>query len=177
MMFRRVASDVNAQTGGRQRPETYISLLSEFYLNQADRIVWDSIKDRGDAAALRNFVNKYPASPFVMALRDRLALLEREELVRREEGLRNAVRELVEPHPFNLVTDNPGMPPMDLVLLRNVLPQFEPATRERVLGKIARVLAVDGYLVLGEGETPRPLDDTFEPIPDSGGFLFGLRGG
>jgi uncharacterized caspase-like protein len=33
MMFRRVASDVNAETRGRQRPETYISLLSEYYLN------------------------------------------------------------------------------------------------------------------------------------------------
>jgi len=33
IMFRRVASDVNAQTGGRQRPEFYISLLSDYYLN------------------------------------------------------------------------------------------------------------------------------------------------
>jgi uncharacterized caspase-like protein len=32
-MFRRVASDVNAQTSGRQHPEFYISLLSEYYLN------------------------------------------------------------------------------------------------------------------------------------------------
>jgi uncharacterized caspase-like protein len=33
VMLRRVASDVNAQTGGRQRPEAYISLLSGYYLN------------------------------------------------------------------------------------------------------------------------------------------------
>jgi len=33
VMFRRVATDVNAQTGGRQRPEFYISLNSEYYLN------------------------------------------------------------------------------------------------------------------------------------------------
>jgi len=33
IMFRRVAADVNAQTGGRQRPEAYISLLSDYYLN------------------------------------------------------------------------------------------------------------------------------------------------
>ncbi|MGH6643541.1 MAG: caspase family protein, partial [Bradyrhizobium sp.] len=30
-LFRRVAADVNAQTGGRQRPETYVSLLSNYY--------------------------------------------------------------------------------------------------------------------------------------------------
>jgi len=33
VMLRRVASDVNAQTGGRHRPEAYISLLSGYYLN------------------------------------------------------------------------------------------------------------------------------------------------
>jgi uncharacterized caspase-like protein len=33
MLFRRVASDVSAQTGGRQRPAIYRRLLSEYYLN------------------------------------------------------------------------------------------------------------------------------------------------
>jgi uncharacterized caspase-like protein len=77
MMFRRVAYDVNAQTGGRQRPETYISLLSEYYLNQSDRIVWDRIKDQDDVAALRDFVSKYPSSPHAIFARNRLELLER----------------------------------------------------------------------------------------------------
>ena len=88
MMFRRVASDVNAQTGGRQRPETYISLLSEYYLNQSDRIVWDRIKDQDDVAALRDFVSKYPSSPRADFARNRLEVLERyakerEDLARR----------------------------------------------------------------------------------------------
>jgi len=77
MMFRRVAFDVNQQTGGRQRPETYISLLSEYYLNQNDRIVWDRIKDQDDVAALRDFVAKYPSSPHAIFARNRLELLER----------------------------------------------------------------------------------------------------
>ena len=88
MMFRRVASDVNAQTAGRQRPETYISLLSEYYLNQSDRIVWDRIKDQDDVAALRDFVSKYPSSPRADFARNRLEVLERyakerEDLARR----------------------------------------------------------------------------------------------
>jgi uncharacterized caspase-like protein len=88
MMFRRVAYDVNAQTGGRQRPETYISLLSEYYLNQSDRIVWDRIKDQDDVAALRDFVSRYPSSPHAIFARNRLELLERyakerEDLARR----------------------------------------------------------------------------------------------
>jgi uncharacterized caspase-like protein len=92
MMFRRVAADVNAQTGGRQRPETTISLLSEYYLNQNDRLVWDRIKGQDDVAALRDFVNKYPSSPYAIIARNRLELLER--LAReREEDARRAREE------------------------------------------------------------------------------------
>src|SRR6266853_6771507 len=76
IMFRRVASDVDAQTRGRQRPETTISLLSEYYLNQSDRIVWDRIKDLDDVAVLRDFVNKYPSSPRADFARNRLEVLE-----------------------------------------------------------------------------------------------------
>jgi hypothetical protein len=97
MMFRRVAYDVNAQTGGRQRPETYISLLSEYYLNQSDGIVWDRIKDQDDVAALSDFIRKFPSSPKAIVARNRLDLLERyakerEEFARRvrEEEQRKA---------------------------------------------------------------------------------------
>jgi Caspase domain len=91
MMFRRVAYDVNMQTGGRQRPETYISLLSEYYLNQSDRIIWDRIKDQDDVAALREFVNKYPSSPHAIFARNRLDLLER--FAREREEARRAREE------------------------------------------------------------------------------------
>jgi caspase domain-containing protein len=89
MMFRRVAYDVNAQTGGRQRPETYISLLSEYYLNQNDHLVWDRIKDRDDVAELREFVDRYPSSPLAILARNRLDLLERYAR-EREEAARRA---------------------------------------------------------------------------------------
>lgn len=85
MMFRRVASDVNAQTSGRQRPETSISLLSEYYLNQNDRIAWDRIKDQDDVAALRDFVTKYPSSPLAITARNRLDLLEEARRAREDE--------------------------------------------------------------------------------------------
>jgi Caspase domain len=90
MMFRRVAADVNAQTGGRPRPETTISLLSEYYLNQNDRLVWDGIKNQDDVAALRDFVNTYPSSPYAIIARNRLELLKR---LAREEDARRAREE------------------------------------------------------------------------------------
>jgi hypothetical protein len=88
MMFGRIASDVSAQTNGRQRPATYISLLSEYYLNRDDRVAWDSIKDKDDILALHDFVSKYPSSPFASIARDRLVAQEREDLARRQQGLR-----------------------------------------------------------------------------------------
>src|SRR4051794_40887804 len=63
-LFRRVAADVNAQTGGRQRPETYVSLLSNYYLNQTDRIAFDKVKDSPDSAPLLDFVAKFPTSSY-----------------------------------------------------------------------------------------------------------------
>ena len=36
-MFRLIAADVNEKTSGRQRPETYISLIGEYYLNEKDK--------------------------------------------------------------------------------------------------------------------------------------------
>ena len=77
MMFRRIAMDVNSHTGGRQRPETYISLLSEYYLNQSDRLVWDRIKDAGDPAALRDFIARFPSSIRALDAKYRLEVLER----------------------------------------------------------------------------------------------------
>ena len=87
LMFRRVASDVDAETGHRQHPEHTVSLLSEYYLNQSDRIVWERI-NQDDIAALRDFVNKFPSSPLGIQARNRLDLLERyarerEEMARR----------------------------------------------------------------------------------------------
>ncbi len=84
MMFRRVAADVNAQTGGRQRPETTISLLSEYYLNQNDRIVFERM-NKDDRTALRDFIARYPSSPLVNNALHQLDVLERIAREREEE--------------------------------------------------------------------------------------------
>ncbi|HKD29934.1 MAG TPA: caspase family protein [Xanthobacteraceae bacterium] len=81
-MFRRVAADVVEQTNGQQRPELLISLISEYYLNQNDRPVWDRIKDTADQTAFRDFVNRFPSSPRASDARYRLQMLEREQSAR-----------------------------------------------------------------------------------------------
>src|SRR6185369_12471624 len=75
-LFRRVAADVNAQTGGRQRPETYVSLLSNYYLNQTDRVAFDKIKDAPDTEPLLDFVAKFPTSSYVAEAQSRIQRIE-----------------------------------------------------------------------------------------------------
>ena len=94
MMFRRVTADVSAQTSGRQRPETYISLLSEYYLNQTDQVAWEGIKDSTDVAKLRDFVARFPSSTRALLARHRLDVLERNERERGLERERDDVAEL-----------------------------------------------------------------------------------
>jgi uncharacterized caspase-like protein len=88
-LLRRVTADVNTQTGGRQRPETTISLLSDYYLNQNDRIAWDHI-NLDDVAALRDFLDKYPSSSVAILARNRLDVLERLAREREEAKQREA---------------------------------------------------------------------------------------
>jgi hypothetical protein len=75
-MFRRIAADVNEQTKGLQRPELLISLISEYYLNQNDRPVWEHIMDSADPAAFRDFIDRFPSSPRAADARYRLQMLE-----------------------------------------------------------------------------------------------------
>src|ERR1700730_4666118 len=94
-MFRRIAADVNDQTKGQQRPEIYVSLIDEYYLNQKDRPVWDQIKDSPDPAAFRDFVARFPSSPRASDAQYRLQMLERlarERQLERERAENEAVR-------------------------------------------------------------------------------------
>ncbi|MBA2400385.1 MAG: caspase family protein [Bradyrhizobium sp.] len=75
-LFRRVAADVNGTTGGRQRPETYVSLLSNYYLNQTDRIAFDKVKDSPDPGVLLDFVAKFPTSSYVAEAQTRIQRIE-----------------------------------------------------------------------------------------------------
>ena len=76
-MFRLIAADVNDKSIGRQRPETYISLIGEYYLNEKDKPAWEKIKDSSDPAAFRGFIAQFPNSPRASDAQYRLGILER----------------------------------------------------------------------------------------------------
>jgi uncharacterized caspase-like protein len=79
-MFRRIGGDVYQATNGQQSPELSISLVSEYYLNQAetDQAVWARIRARADADAIREFLGRHPESFYAPDARARLELLDRE---------------------------------------------------------------------------------------------------
>lgn len=78
-LFRRVQKRVYDATSGRQTPELSLSLLGDFYLNreETDADLWQRIRSSDEPGALRDFIQRYPASFFAIDARTRLDLIER----------------------------------------------------------------------------------------------------
>ena len=72
-----------------------------------------------------------------------------------------SIRAMVRFRQQNLVDPWPSMPPMDLVLMRNVMIYFDVAAKREILSRVGEVLAPHGYLLLGTSETTLHLDDSF----------------
>jgi chemotaxis protein methyltransferase CheR len=85
--------------------------------------------------------------------------------------LGEAVRRMVSFQQLNLAGQWPVLPPMDLVLLRNVMIYFDVETKKTILDKLTRTLRPDGYLLLGGSETTFNIDNRFERVePIKSGF-------
>jgi chemotaxis protein methyltransferase CheR len=72
------------------------------------------------------------------------------------------IRSMVSFFQHNLARDAPMIPPMDIIMMRNVLIYFDVETKRRVLRRIRNHLAPGGYLMLGTAETTLNLDDGFQ---------------
>jgi chemotaxis protein methyltransferase CheR len=79
--------------------------------------------------------------------------------------VKEQVRKMVQFRKFNLLEPYSGMGTFDIVFCRNVLIYFDPPTKTDILARIARVLAPDGYLVLGAAETVIGVGEAFKPLP------------
>lgn len=76
--------------------------------------------------------------------------------------IRKDLREMIDFKILNLSEAWPYMPPMDIIMLRNVLIYFDVETKKNILAKIQKLLKPDGYLFLGAAETTINLNDSFE---------------
>lgn len=83
----------------------------------------------------------------------------------RQEGLHwqldEQIRTMVSFAKLNLAMPWPSMPFWDLIFLRNVMIYFDNSVKKEILGRAARVLRQDGYLLLGGAETTLSLDDSY----------------
>jgi chemotaxis protein methyltransferase CheR len=78
--------------------------------------------------------------------------------------LRDDIRAMVDYQILNLSNAWPTMPPMDIVMIRNVLIYFGMDTKKEILAKVRRILKPDGYFFLGGAETTFSIDDSYERV-------------
>jgi chemotaxis protein methyltransferase CheR len=76
------------------------------------------------------------------------------------------LRERVAFRQVNLLSDFSRLGIFDVVFCRNVLIYFDRDTKLGVLDRIGKVLAPDGYLILGAAETMVGLGNQFAPVPE-----------
>lgn len=81
-----------------------------------------------------------------------------------------AIRSMVTYRKFNLLEPFTALGRFDIVFCRNVLIYFDPKTKTEVLDRIARVLAPDGFMMLGAAETIVGLTDSFQAVPGRRGL-------
>lgn len=70
----------------------------------------------------------------------------------------------------NLLDPYERVRPFDLVLCRNVLLYFDGLTRDRAFTRLDEVMADDGWLMLGAGETVVGRTGRFEPVEGNQGL-------
>ena len=71
------------------------------------------------------------------------------------------IRQMVKFQQFNLLNNPSALGRFDVIFCRNVLIYFDPPTKTVVLGKLADLLAEDGFLYLGGAETVLGMSDRF----------------
>lgn len=85
--------------------------------------------------------------------------------------IRPTVRRMIDFQEINLVRTWPSLPPMDLVMLRNVMIYFDVETKRSILQRMRRLLRADGYLLLGGAETTFNIDNSYRRTETlKGGF-------
>jgi chemotaxis protein methyltransferase CheR len=80
------------------------------------------------------------------------------------------IRAMVKYQQLNLLSNFSHLGVFDVIFCRNVLIYFDQETKISVLRRLARVIASDGYLVLGAAETVVGLSDSFKIVAETRGL-------
>lgn len=80
------------------------------------------------------------------------------------------IRKMVTYQSLNLLDGMTTLGQFDFIFCANVLVYFDDKTKADVLGRIAKQLAPDGFLFLGETETLSGITEILKPMPNQGGL-------
>jgi chemotaxis protein methyltransferase CheR len=89
--------------------------------------------------------------------------------------LSSEIRDMVDFRQMNLTESWLNLPPVDVLMLRNVLIYFDVDTKKQILGKVKKVLRPKGVLFMGAAETTLNLDDGFERVPFGRSAYYQMR--
>ena len=84
--------------------------------------------------------------------------------------LSQAIRNMAQLRPLNLLRDFGNLGKFDVLFCRNVLIYFDQAAKGPMLDRLAQVVAPDGFLVLGAAETVVGLTGAFKPHAEKRGL-------
>jgi chemotaxis protein methyltransferase CheR len=80
------------------------------------------------------------------------------------------IRAMVTHRQLNLLQDFSHLGKFDVIFCRNVLIYFDQETKLSIFQRLAKMMEVDGMLMLGAAETVVGVTDTFKPCPDRRGL-------
>lgn len=86
--------------------------------------------------------------------------------VDRDWQISERVRRMVQFRPLNLTKAFGRLGAFDVILCRNVLIYFDPATKTDVMNRLADALQPEGAVIFGSAETPTGLTQALLPDPD-----------
>lgn len=80
--------------------------------------------------------------------------------------VRADLRAMVETREMNLAAPWPAFPGIDVVLMRNVLIYFDPATKQKILHNVSSLLRPGGALLLGAAESTVGMTSAFQRVQE-----------
>jgi chemotaxis protein methyltransferase CheR len=89
--------------------------------------------------------------------------------------VRDSLRKMIRAFPLNLIGTWPALPPMDVVLMRNVLIYFDIAQKRSILERVAAVLRPDGALFLGATETTLQIAENWDALRSGKSLYYRLK--
>ncbi|HWZ39282.1 MAG TPA: protein-glutamate O-methyltransferase CheR [Bradyrhizobium sp.] len=84
--------------------------------------------------------------------------------------LNSEIRGMVQHRQLNLLHDFAHLGKFDVIFCRNVLIYFDQETKINIFDRMAKVMEVDGMLMLGAAESVVGITDAFRPLADKRGL-------